>query len=396
MGVLADMMVAAVNPNAASAMMTPIGHALELTVIRWLAQLIGMPSDADGILLSGGNEANLVGLLVAREHRAPWPVRTAGLHHSEARKLHVYATAEVHAGVSKAVEIAGLGRDALHIVAHDSQLRMDVRALQQAVRRDREAGGVPICVIASLGTIATGAVDPLNDIVAAAAEDNLWVHVDGSYGAAAAMLPDASADMRAISKVDSVSWDPHKWLRVPYEAGCVLIREPHALRRTFGHRPAYYNAGSYENVDQYYEKGPQNSRNLRALKVWMSLMQHGREGHVELISRDLQLTRKFFEAVKRTPQLEARSCSLCVVTFRYVPDELRTRTAESTIRQVLNNLNRRILDRIQAGGDSYLSNALVEGEFLLRACFVNYRTRDEDLSHVIGLVCDVGQDAYRS
>jgi len=273
-------------------------------------------------------------------------------------------------------------------------LRMNVEALREAVHKDRDAGGVPICVVASMGTIATGAIDPLPDIVELAAQENLWVHVDGSYGAAVAILPDAPVECRALSKVDSVSWDPHKWLRVPYEAGCVLLRDPNALRRTFGLRPTYYNWGEYAQVDHYYEKGPQNSRNLRALKVWMSLMQHGREGHVAFISRDLDLTQQFFRATQGAAELEALSCSLCVVTFRYIPKELWERRSEASVQQRLNEVNQKILDTIQAGGDSYLSNALVNGNFILRACFVNYRTRDEDIPHVIDLVCRTGREVW--
>jgi glutamate/tyrosine decarboxylase-like PLP-dependent enzyme len=392
MGVLADTIVAAVNPNAASAMMAPIGHEIERTVIRWLAQLIGLPDDADGILLSGGNEANLVGLLAAREHRTPWPIREFGFDHPGARPLCVYATEEVHNGMHKAVEIAGIGRNGLHIVPMDRDQRMDVGALRELIRKDRSRGSIPICVVASAGTIATGVIDPLADIVEVAAEEDVWVHVDGSYGAAAALLADAPEDLRTLGRVDSVSWDPHKWLRVPYEAGCVLLRRPDALSRTFGLRPSYYKFGDYANVTHYYEKGPQNSRHLRALKVWMSLRQHGRRGHAAHIARDIELTGEFFKVVQQTPTLEAWTCNLCVATFRYVPAELRDQTADAAHRERLNTLNQRIIDRVQEGGDSYLSNAVVDGHFLLRACFVNYRTRPQDIRHVVELVCRLGHE----
>jgi aromatic-L-amino-acid/L-tryptophan decarboxylase len=392
MGVLADMIVAAVNPNAASAMMAPIGHVLEHTVIRWLAKLIGFPAEAGGILLSGGNEANLVGLLAAREHRAPWPIREVGFNHPDAAPLYVYTTKEAHNGLQKAMEIAGLGRNALRIVDTDKQLRLDVNALREAIRKDRAAGGIPICVVATVGTIATGVIDPLPEIVEIAADEGLWVHVDGSYGAAAAMLLDAPVELRAISQIDSISWDPHKWLRVPFEAGCVLLRDPGALTRTFGLRPTYYNFGEYSKIVHYYEQGPQNSRHLRALKVWMSLNQHGREGHASLIARDIDLTGEFFRAVQSADQLEAWTCNLCVATFQYVPDALKGHRTEPEVQCRLNKINQLILNRIQEGGDSYLSNAVVDGNFLLRACFVNYRTRYEDIPHVIDLVRSLGRE----
>jgi len=392
MGIIAEALVAAVNANAASAMMAPIGHELEQTVIRWLAQILGLPDDADGILVSGGNESNLLGILAAREHQTPWPIRATGFNHPDAVPLYVYATAEVHNGLQKAVEIAGLGTQALRMVPIDRQGRMDVRALRKTIEADRRTGGLPICIVGTAGTVATGAIDPISAIVDLAAEERLWVHIDGSYGAGAALLPDAPADIRAISKVDSVSWDPHKWLRVPFEAGCVLLRQAGSLRKLFGIRPTYYDSGGFDDVVHYYEKGPQNSRQLRALKVWMSLVQHGTSGHAALIARDLDLARAFFEAVQRAPRLEALTCNLSIVTFRYVPDVLRDSPLSGTRQGLLNEVNRLILHCIQEGGDTYLSNAMIDEGFWLRACFVNYKTQPADLARVIDLVERTGSE----
>ena len=388
MGTLAEALVASINPNAASAMMTPIGYVLEKTVVRWLATLVGLGANAGGILVSGGNMANLIGLQAAREHRAPWPIRQHGFNHPDARPLCVYATSEVHGGLEKAVEALGLGRSALHRVDTDSQGRMKVSSLKDRVAADRAARAVPICIVASIGTVATGAIDPLPEIADFARTEGIWVHVDGSYGAAMALASEVPEEFAAIPFIDSMSWDPHKWLRVPYEAGCVLLRDPAALTRTFSQRPNYYTFGDYEEVTHYYEQGPQNSRQLRALKVWVSLTQHGQRGHREFIERDLQMNRAFQEAVARQPCFEMRTGNLCITTFRYLPDCVRP--ADERDRTYVNNLNQAILDETQRGGNCYLSNAVVADDFLLRACFMNHATTVNDVQRVLTEIAQVG------
>jgi aromatic-L-amino-acid decarboxylase len=391
-GILADTIVSAINPNAASVMMAPIGHEIERTVIRWLAQILGLPSEADGVLVSGGNEANLIGILSAREYQTPWPIRTAGFNHPDAAPLRVYATTEVHNGVQKAVEIAGLGSDALRMISVDKERRMNVGALNKAIEADRKAGAIPICIVATVGTVATGAVDPLVAIMALAVRERLWVHIDGCYGAAATLLPNASEDIRAISSADSVTWDPHKWLRVPYEAACILLRRPNSLSRVFGVRPSYYYSGRSGEVVNYYEKCPQNSRSLRALKVWMSLTQHGTAGHAELIARDIDLAHRLFSTLRNTSAFEAWAVGLSVVTFRYIPTALRRTPLFERERLLLNEINRQVLARVQDGGDAYLTNAVIDDHFLLRACFVNYNTRASDVDRLVALVERVGME----
>ena len=395
LGTLADMLATITNVNAASAMMAPIGHVLERTVIRWLAQLLGFPEGCDGILLSGGNQANLVGLQLARDCKAPWPIRDYGFNHPEARPLYVYATTETHFGLHKAMMAMGLGLSSLRLVKTNARGEMDPQDLKARIATDRRDGALPICVVPNVGTVATGVIDPVREILEVARSENLWVHADGSYGAAAALLDEPLAELSALSDVDSISWDPHKWMRVPYEAACVLVRDTQALARTFGFRPSYYNSGDLADTVHHYERGPQNSRQLRALKVWMSIAQHGKEGHAALIQRDIALARQLHRLIESCPVLEAWSCNLSIVVFRYRPSSITAAEAALTAAD-LNTINQQILDRIQQSGDAYLTNAVVNEAFLLRACFVNHNTREVDLDYLVRLVVDIGAEVIRA
>ena len=386
MGILAETLVAAVNPNAASAMMTPIGFALEKTVVKWLSQIVGFSKDSGGILVSGGNTANLMGVLCARQSKAPWPIREHGFNHVDARPLYIYATAEAHGGIGRAVEIAGLGRESLRIVATDDNCRMDVDDLKRKIDKDRHNGAFPICIVATIGTVGTGAIDPLIEVAEVARKENIWLHVDGSYGAAMALADHPPVEFSAMNFVDSLSWDPHKWLRVPIEAGCILLKDPNALANTFGNRPGYYTFGPYIDTTHYYEQGIQNTRHLHALKTWISLQEHGTQGHGKYIMRDLDLNKRFYNEMANFHKLERRSCNLCVSTFRYLSPDM------NLDQYALNKLNAQILNDIQSSGKLYLSNAIVNGDFLLRACFINYQTEIKDLKEILEIVINFGDE----
>ena len=384
-GSLADFLAAAVNPNVGGFVLAPIATEIEAQTVRWIAELVGFPTDAGGLLVSGGNMANFVGFLAARAAQADWPVREQGI---GGRGLRVYASGETHTWIQKAADLFGLGTDAIRWIATDAERRMDVAALRERLAADRRAGDTPFLVVGAGGTVSTGAIDPLDELAALCRDEGLWFHVDGAYGAFAAALPEAPASLKALGQADSVALDPHKWLYQPAEAGCVLVRDREALLRTFSYRPAYYHlaSGDEEGRTNYFELGPQNSRGFKALKVWLSLRQVGRDGYVRMIGEDCALARELHQAIVTEPELEPGPGGLSIATFRYVPDD-RPRDD-----QELNELNAALLSRLEAGGEAFLSNAVVEGRFYLRACVVNFRTTVEDVRSLPGLVRRIGSE----
>lgn len=251
-----------------------MGTESEAQAVRWIAELIGYPTDCGGLLVSGGNMGNFVGLLAARKAKATWDVRTAGLFGEQARRLRLYTSGETHTWIHKATDMFGLGTDAIRWVPTDEQLRMDMNALRNQIQADINAGDLPFLVIGTAGTVSTGAVDPLPELAAICREYDLWFHVDGAYGGFAALLLDEGKvpeALKGIREADSVAVDPHKWLYAPLEAGCTLVRHPQALRDAFSYHPPYYHFAEEASTIDYYEYGPQNSRGLRALKVWLAL-----------------------------------------------------------------------------------------------------------------------------
>ena len=389
-GMLGDLLAAAVNANVGSWRLAPMGTEIEAQAVRWIAELVGYPRGCGGVFVSGGNVANFVGLIAARAAAAEWDVRAAGLHAPAARPLRVYASAETHTWVQKATDLAGLGTDAIRWVPTDEALRMDAGALRQAIAADRAAGEAPMMVVATAGTVSTGAVDPLSDIADLCAEEGIWMHVDGAYGAFAAAAEGAPAELAALGRADSVALDPHKWLYAPLEAGCVLARDPDSLRRAFSYHPPYYHFG--EEALNYVDFGPQNSRGLRALKVWMALRQAGRAGYARMIGDDMALARRLHANVDAHPELEAFTCSLSICTFRYVPEDLRGGSGAMGADAYLDELNEALLDRIQTSGLAFVSNAVVRGTYLLRACIVNFRTDAVDVDALPGIVARLGRE----
>ena len=392
-GALGDLLAAAVNPNVSSFSLAPMATEIERQTLRWIAELIRYPTDADGLLVSGGNMANFVCFLAARRARAAWNVRAEGLG-GPGRRLRVYASSETHTWIQKACDLFGLGTNALHEIPVDRELRMEVAALGQAVREDRARGEVPFLVVGTAGSVGTGAVDPLREIAEVCRAEDLWFHADGAYGALAAAMADAPPDLHALALADSVAVDPHKWLYAPLEAGCALVRRPGALIDTFSYRPPYYHfpEGADPPVN-FYERGPQNSRGFRALKVWLGLRQAGRAGYAAMMADDVRLTRRLYDLAAAHPRLEAFTCGLSIATFRYVPEGIRRDDPAAT--EYLNRLNTELLTRMQNSGRAYPSNAVIRGAFVLRACIVNFRTQAEDVEALPEITVEIGDAVHK-
>ncbi len=389
-GILGEFLAAAVNANVGAWRLAPVASEIEAQTVRWIAELIGYPRDCGGLFVSGGNMANFVGLLAARAAAADWDVRRAGLAAPEARQLRVYASAETHTWVQKATDLAGVGTDAIRWISTGADLRIDTEALRAALDRDRAAGDRPLMVIGTAGTVSTGAVDPLFAMAEICREAGAWFHVDGAYGAFAAAVPGTPDDLQALRLADSVAVDPHKWLYAPLEAGCILVRNPEKLRNAFAYHPPYYHFG--EEATNYVDFGPQNSRGFRALKVWLALRQVGRDGYVRMIGDDIALSERLRASVAAHPELEVRTQGLSITTFRYIPADLRPQSATPAAAPYLNALNEALLERIQSSGEAFVSNAVVRGHYLLRACIVNLHTGTADVDAVPEIVARLGRE----
>ena len=388
-GMLADALAAAVNPNVGGWELSPMASEIEAESIRWVAELVGYPVDCGGLLVSGGNMANFVCFLAGRRAMLGEEPRTAGLAGANATRLRVYVSEGTHTWIQKATDLFGMGTDVVRWIPTDDGNRMRVDALRECIRADRAAGDRPIMVVGAAGTVATGAVDPIRALSAICREESLWFHVDGAYGAPAAVLPDAPDDLKALALADSLAVDPHKWLYAPLEAGCVLVRNPHVLAETFGYHPTYYHFDTpgEEPPINYYELGLQNSRGFRALKVWLVLRQAGRDGYIRMIGDDCRLAELLYQGAAEHPELEALSLGLSIATFRYVPTDLDAASADT----YLDELNEAVLERLKTGGEMFVTNAVVHGHFALRACIVNFRTTEADIAMIPEIVARTGR-----
>jgi glutamate/tyrosine decarboxylase-like PLP-dependent enzyme len=390
-GMFADFLAAAVNANVGAWRLSPMASEIEAQTIRWIAELVGFPSSCGGLLVSGGNMANMVGLFAARAAAAQWDVRVEGVAARGARPLRVYASKETHTWLQKAADLSGLGTVSVRWIATGDDLCMDLAELRAAIERDRTAGDVPMMVVGTAGSVSTGAVDPLPEIAELCRRERIWFHVDGAYGAFAAGLPDAPSELRALSLADSVAMDPHKWLYAPLEVGCVLVRDVERLRSAFSYHPPYYHFG--QEATNFVDLGPQNSRGFRALKVWLALRQVGRDGYVRMIGDDIRLAEKLHAAVADHPELEPFTLALSISTFRYVPRDLRDRLGEVEVDRYLDALNQELLERLQLSGEAFVSNAVIQDRYVLRACIVNFNTAPADVEALPEIVARIGREA---
>ncbi len=385
-GILADFLASAVNSNVGGSVLSPLATEIELQAIRWVAEFMGYPTTCGGIFTSGGNVANFTGLLAARHAKADWNVRQEGLIEHQ---MVMYGSKETHTWMQKAADIFGFGTNAIRWIETDTHQRMNVTALEEAIVADKAVGHFPFFVVASAGTVSTGVVDPLPEIAELCRAHDLWFHVDGAYGAPAAALPEASEALKGLREADSIAFDPHKWLYAPLEAGCALVRNPLHLRNAFSYRPVYYHFVDEELVN-FYEYGIQNSRGFRALKVWMALRQIGFEGYIQSIREDIALAGYLYERAANHPELEPFTHHLSITTFRYVPPNVDPTGPESQAR--LNALNEELLAQLEAGGKAFVSNAVINGNFLLRACVVNFNTTQADMDALVEIVVGLGRE----
>ena len=388
-GVLGDFLAAAVNANVGAWTLSPVASEIEAQTVRWVADLVGYRPDGSGLLVSGGNMANFVGFLAARAAAADWDVRHDGLAAPAAGRLAIYCSAETHTWVQKAADLFGFGTAAIRWIDTDAAQRLRVDALERALDEDRARGVRPLLVVGTAGTVSTGAIDPLRAIAEVCRRSGAWFHVDGAYGGFAAAAPGASPEFAALAEADSVAIDPHKWLYAPLEAGCLLARSADVLRNAFAYHPPYYHFGV--EATNYVDLGLQNSRGFRALKVWLALRHAGRAGYAQLIGDDIRLSERLFAVASAHPEIEAVTQSLSITTFRFVPVDLRASASAPAVAAYLDTLNRALLAVTEREGRAFVSNAVVGGRFLLRACIVNMHTRASDVEALPEIVAAAGR-----
>jgi glutamate/tyrosine decarboxylase-like PLP-dependent enzyme len=389
-GILGDFLASAVNPNVGAWMLSPAATEVESQTVRWIASLVGYADDCGGLLVSGGNMANFVCFLAARAAKGGAALREQGV--GSGSRLRIYASSETHTWIQKATDISGLGTSSIRWIPTDAGLRMDVAALRRQIEADAGAGDTPCIVVGTAGSVSTGAVDPLREVAAVCRDHRVWFHVDGAYGGFAAAVPEAPDDLRGLADADSVAVDPHKWLYAPLEAGCALVRDGDALRAAFAYHPPYYHFE--ERATNYVDYGPQNSRGFRALKVWLALRHVGAAGYRRMIGDDIRLSQAMADAVRSHAELEFVTQSLSITTFRFVPADVRAEAGTPETERYLDALNRELLDRLQRGGEAFVSNAVVGGRYVLRACIVNFHTSRADVEAVPEIVARVGRQVH--
>jgi aromatic-L-amino-acid decarboxylase len=367
-GAVADLLASVLNQNVTAWRSAPAAVTIERTVVRWLAEAVGC-AGFSGSLTGGGSSANLMGLAMAREAKAP-------ANEEGARSGVVYASDEIHMSVAKAIALLGIGHRNLRLIPTGDDFRMRADELERAIERDLAAGLKPIAVVASAGTVNSGAIDPLPEIAASARRHNLWFHVDGAYGALAAIaVPER---FRGLAEADSLSLDAHKWLYQPLDCGCLLFRDPARAQAAFAHSGDYAKSLYADPVEgfAFFEESMELSRRFRALKLWLALRYHGLDAFGEAIRRDLHHAEMLADFVRGSRDLELLApVTLSAVCFRVA-------RAPSSANE-LNALNETILKRVVRRGRVFISNATVRGQFALRACFVNHRTTEDDVRAVV-------------
>ncbi|HYS04194.1 MAG TPA: pyridoxal-dependent decarboxylase [Candidatus Dormibacteraeota bacterium] len=381
---LAEMLAAALNPHLAGFNQAPA--LVEHQVLGWLAELMGMPG-ASGVLVGGGSMANLLGLAVGRHARAGFDVREEGLQGGRPR-LMLYGSVETHGWAKKAAEVLGLGNKSFRRIPVDADYRIDTAALRTAVKDDRNAGRRPFCVIGTAGTVNTGAIDDLSSLASFCRSEDLWFHVDGAFGALARLPESLRPLVSGLEQADSLAFDLHKWMYLPFEAACVLVRDKAAHRDAFSVSASYLaetTRGVVAGGLPFAERGIDLTRSFRALKVWMSLKAHGVNAFARLIEQNVEQARHLAALVETHPDLELLApVPLNVVCFRYAPSGLPE--------QRRNAVNEEILLRIQEEGVAVPSGTVLAGRYAIRVANVNHRSRREDFDLLVSAVARIGAE----
>ena len=383
-GMLADMLASGMNANVSIGDTMPM--YVEKQVINWSKEMMGFPETASGLLMSGASLANITALVIARHH-ASRDIKTKGLQ-AVPGPLTIYGSSETHNCVLKGVEVIGIGSDNFRRVPVDADYRIRINELKRMIVEDRAAGYHPFCIVGNAGTVNTGAIDPLQDLATIARENNLWLHIDGAFGAIPNLLPEFSDRLKGMEQADSLSFDFHKWMYVNYEAACVLVRDPQLHREAFASAVNYltlHERGLSAGPDAFNNFGMELSRGFKALKIWMSLKQNGLETYRTLIRQNLQQAQYLAELIQLRPTLELLApVPLNIVCYRYNPGK--------GTQKELNALNKEILMRLHEQGIAAPSYTILNGQYAIRAAITNHRSRFEDFELLVNETIRIGNE----
>jgi aromatic-L-amino-acid decarboxylase len=389
LGALAELLAGSMNTNTGGIDNHSANH-VEKQVIDWFKEMLGFPVSASGLLTNGCSAANLIGLAVARNTKAGFDLRREGLQ-AAPRRMVLYASNEIHSSVQKAVELLGLGREALRLVPVNDNFQIDLEALKTTIAQDRKDGHQPFCVVGAAGTTNTGAIDDLQALADICQHEDLWLHIDGAFGAWAVLAPGARHQVAGIERADSLAFDLHKWMYMPYEIGCVLVRREQDHRNAFSLTPAYLTHGeggrgmAGGDLPWYSDYGYQLCRGFRALKAWMSLKEHGIRKYGRLIQQNIDQARYLAELIDVASELElAAPVMLNVVCFRYIRPGLDD--------AALDALNKQILVELQEQGIAAPSGTIVRGKYVLHVAHTNHRSQREDFDVLVREVIRIGKE----
>jgi aromatic-L-amino-acid/L-tryptophan decarboxylase len=384
--ILADALVAGTNVFAGTWLESSGPSQVELVVIDWFKQILGLPADAAGLLVSGGSVANLTALAVARR----------AMLNDQVDNAVVYLPDQTHASIDRGLRILGIPERQLRRIPTDSDYRLDIAALARQIRKDRAEGLKPFAVVANAGTTNTGAIDPLAEVARLARENALWLHVDAAYGGFAALTERGRKLLQGIEQADSLVLDPHKWFYCPFEAGCAIVRQGRLMRETFRILPEYMRDVAREEREvNLCDYGLQLTRSFRALKVWMAVKTFGIRRYREVIDQCLDLTKFAARLFEKSPRLAiVTPPSLGIFTFRYVPRRLPLNGSERE--EVINRFNTMLMEKIISSRQLMLSSTLLGSKQVLRFCVLNHRTRKEDIRQALRLIERFGQEIEQS
>lgn len=384
---IADLVASAMN-SASLGFDEVASSYVELQLLDWFKSLLEYPADASGLLVSGGSMANLVGLAVARTHAAPYDVRDEGVNVKDHPRLVYYMSSEGHSSLRKAVELLGLGSRSLHVVPVRDDFTIDVGALRTAIRDDRNAGYRPACIIATAGTVNTGAIDPLDELADIAAAENVWLHADAAFGAFAKLSPEYAHLVAGLERADSLAFDLHKWLYVQYDCGCVLIRSSDTHRNTFAVTPSYlrkFERGLASGPVNLSEYGVQLSRSFKALRAWTALKTEGADRYGQQIEQNIRQAKYLTNLVSQREHLELLApTAMNIVNVRYV--------GKSPGDAELDDLNAEILMRLHERGIALPSSTVLNDKFSIRVAICNHRSKRADFEALVDAVVAIGDE----